>query len=70
MRTASAWLYKQQSETLGKTFKVQDTNIRAMTGIQYRGSIPCGPAPYNQITQKKFVCGSQCTPGQNGQTLK
>ena len=66
---ASAWIYKQHSEALGRNFKVQDTNTRAMTGIAYRGAATCTPLNYTQITQQKFVCGTQCNKGTK-QTLK
>jgi hypothetical protein len=56
MRTATAWISKLKSETLGKTFKVQDTNHRKMTGSEYRGTAMCGPINYTQIEYSDIRC--------------
>jgi hypothetical protein len=49
MRTARAYTAKRNAETLGKTFKVQDTNHRAFTTTLYRGSVGCPPVDYTQL---------------------
>ena len=49
MRTATAWTSKLKSEAWGRTFKVQETNHRAMTGIAYRGAAMCYAMNYAQL---------------------
>jgi len=60
MRTAAAWIYKTHSEVLGKTFKVQDTNHRLMTGIAYRGAAMCNPLNYAEIMYQDIVSLKKC----------
>jgi len=66
MRTSSAWIYKQHSDALGRTFKVQDTNHRLMTGIAYRGSAMCYALNYAEIVYKEVpsCCNSFLPYGQ------
>ena len=56
MRTASAYIYKLKNETKGKTFKVQDTNHRLMTGTIFRGSAGCGPVDFTPIFYSNDCC--------------
>ena len=65
MRTSSAWIYKQHSEALGRTFKVQDTNHRLMTGIAYRGSAMCLALNYAEIAYREVprCCNSSLPSG-------
>jgi hypothetical protein len=60
MRTAAAWIYKSHSEILGKTFKVQDTNHRLMTGIAYRGTAICAPLDYAELFYEEAKIRNKC----------
>ena len=56
MRTASAYIYKLKNNTKGRTYKVQDTNHRLMTGAIYRGAIGCGPVNFDEIVYSINGC--------------
>ena len=60
MRTAAAWIYKSHSEVLGKTFKVQDTNHRLMTGIAYRGAATCTALDYEELMYEDATRFNKC----------
>jgi hypothetical protein len=62
MKTAAAWIYKTHSELLGRTFKVQDTNHRLMTGIAYRGAAMCSPLSYAEIMYQDIASLKKCCP--------
>jgi len=49
MRTAAAYISKLKAESLGRTYKVQDTNHRLFTSTLYRGAAGCGPVNYDQL---------------------
>lgn len=49
MRTATAYISKIKAETLGRTFKVQDTNHRLFTSTLYRGAAGCKPVDFTEI---------------------
>lgn len=49
MRSAAAYTSKLKAQSLGRTFKVQDTNHRLFTTTLYRGAAGCGPVDYTQL---------------------
>jgi hypothetical protein len=57
MRSAAAYTSKLKAQALGRTFKVQDTNHRALTSTLYRGAAGCGPVDYTQL---KYVEACKC----------
>jgi len=54
MRTAAAYISKLKAQALGRTFKVQDTNHRALTSTLYRGAAGCAPVDYAQLDYKEI----------------
>jgi hypothetical protein len=49
MRSAAAYTSKLKAESLGRTYKIQDTNHRLTASTLYRGAADCGPVDYTQI---------------------
>lgn len=56
MRSVAAYTSKIKSESLGRAFKVQDTDDRVTTDSLYRGAAGCGALSYEQLIYKRPCC--------------
>jgi len=59
MKTMSAYIFKINGETEGRTQKVQNDNRTVTTGIR-RGIPGCGPLNFNPILHPIKTYGSGC----------